>query len=482
MITKTNYIQYLKCPRSLWLSKYRKDLKPTLSDSEQFRIDQGHEVEELSRCLFDQGALISALDLEEAEEQTKELLDGKGVIYQATVIYDGLAARADIIVFNEAEDGWDLYEVKSSSELKNEYLDDVTFQKYVFEESGYKIANVYVIYLNNEYLRRGDIDLVQLFVVENVNEQVKERSLSIVEQTNRAKQVLVEASYEDVECGCTLSSSDYPEQCFGELPEFSVHKLLSRSHKRKNELLDMGIVDVGDIPEVFPLSIKQELYARAYKTQETIIDKDAIKERLESLIYPLYFLDYETVSLAVPPFDGYKPYQQMVFQYSLHVLHEDGSLNHYEYVADSACEDPSKELLVSLSKAIDQAGTVIVWNESFEIGRNNEMAELYPEYESFIMSLVNNRVFDLMNIFFEQLYVDPRFNASYSIKKVLPVLVPELKYDDLEISEGMTASLSWYRYYFEGDKTIKNIQSNLKEYCKLDTLAMVEIYKVLRGL
>jgi CRISPR/Cas system-associated exonuclease Cas4 (RecB family) len=482
MITKTNYIQFLKCPKTLWLNKNRKDLKPKLDSSQAFRIEQGNIVDELARKLFEGVELIGTIKREEAKHKTDQLMRNKQTLYQACAIHDDLLVRADIINYNKEAEGWDLYEVKSSTELKKEYLDDVTFQKYVFEQSGHKIANCFVVYLNKEYIRNGEIDIKQLFTIDNVNEQVNERMQTIENQVNAAREVLEKTSDLDVPCGCTLSSSEYPDFCFPNLPKFSVHKLLSRSPKKRKELLDLEIVDVNDIPDDFVLNDRQNLYKLAHQEDKTIIDKQNIIQSLESLIYPLYFLDYETISVAIPQFDGYKPYQQMVFQYSVHVTQEDGSLDHFEYVAESSNEDPAKNLLIELSKVFDKQGTIIVWNESFEVSRNKEMAELYPEHNSFIMTMLNHRVFDLMKVFSEQLYVDPRFYGSYSIKKVLPVLVPELKYDNLEIRDGGSASTSWYRYHFENDKTLENLSSDLKEYCKLDTLAMVEIYKVLFNL
>jgi hypothetical protein len=197
-------------------------------------------------------------------------------------------------------------------------------------------------------------------------------------------------------------------------------------------------------------------------------------------------LDYETFSYAIPQFDGVKPFQQMCFQYSLHTIDRPGGeLQHSEYLAHNGEKNPPQKLAEHMREAMsDGIGTVFVWYEAFEKTRNSEMAAMFPEYEEFFTE-VNNKTVDLMKIFADRLYIHPEFKGRSSIKKVLPVLVPDLKYSDLGISEGLTASISWYRaatWDTMSEDERQRIFADLEKYCELDTLAMVEIYNVLKSL
>jgi hypothetical protein len=194
----------------------------------------------------------------------------------------------------------------------------------------------------------------------------------------------------------------------------------------------------------------------------------------DDLEYPLYFLDYETFNPAIPFFDGYSPFDHITFQYSLHVLDKENSLEHFEYLHTEKT-DPIPHLLDSLKEHIKDDGSIVVWNKGFEGGRNKHMGKLYPEYEDFCKDM-NDRLFDLMDVFKENLYDDPKFKGSYSIKSVLPVLVPELGYEDLDIRNGAMAMASWYDFVFKGEKDDRVIDDLLK-YCKLDTLAMVRVWE-----
>jgi hypothetical protein len=195
-----------------------------------------------------------------------------------------------------------------------------------------------------------------------------------------------------------------------------------------------------------------------------------------SLEYPLYFLDYETFNPAIPLFDGYSPFDHITFQYSLHILSKDGDLEHFEYLHTEKT-DPIPHLLNSLREHIKDEGSVVVWNKGFEGGRNKRMGNLYPKYEDFCKGM-NDRLFDLMDVFRENLYDDPKFKGSYSIKSVLPVLVPELSYESLDIRNGAMAMASWYDFVFKDEKDERVIDDLLK-YCKLDTLAMIRVFEEL---
>jgi hypothetical protein len=247
----------------------------------------------------------------------------------------------------------------------------------------------------------------------------------------------------------------------------------------------VGIFELSDVPEdIFDtLTPAQQNQIETHLTGRRILDSLSIKKELSSLVFPLYFLDYETFPSALPRFDGFSPYQQIPFQYSLYVLEnpEDApeKMTHYEFLFDGAT-DPSLAFLKSLQENIGEKGSIIVWNKGFECKINNELAERQPDFKPFVEA-VNARVYDLMEIFSKQYYVDKNFHGRVSIKKVLPVLVPDLSYKALDIKEGGTASQKWNEMTTGklSEKEKEKIKQDLKIYCGLDTYAMYAIWKVL---
>lgn len=249
---------------------------------------------------------------------------------------------------------------------------------------------------------------------------------------------------------------------------------------RVGQLEALGITRLIDIPADFALNSKQQLQVQATRQNKPILQPDKIAEFLGGFTYPLYFFDYETMSSLVPYFDGMRPYQQVPFQYSLHVLDAPGAeLKHVEYLhRDNS--NPAEALSKALKSHIGQTGSIITWNMSFETNCNTTLGELVPEYAAFYEQL-NSRIVDLMVPFMNDWYVDKRFGGSASIKNVLPILVPELSYKALGIQEGTAASRLWMEAVLDGsrDGEKEQILGDLVEYCGLDTLAMVEIFKVL---
>ena len=478
-LSKTDYNRYLQCPKLLWLSKFRKNLAAPTSEVQQNIFDQGHEVEAYADKLFPEGVTVKDWYEKGRTETHAYKNQGHKTIFQANALTNDLYCKADIINLNPQTKKWDLYEVKSTTKVKEEHYPDVCFQKIALERDGTAIDRTYLIHLNNEYVRNGEIDPKKLLTIEDITEQVENLRQITETQIPKALEILKLADEVEIRIGkqCdTPYECPFKDYCWAYLPEFSIFDLQRITKKQLNTLQDLGIERLADIPDDFELTEKQQNQVMATKSGEAIIDKEAIKGELAALEYPLYFLDYETYGAAIPLFDGFRPYQQMCFQYSLHVIEQEGDEpKHYEYLHTSA-DNPVPELLSNLQQHIGSTGSVIVWHKSFEIGRNEEMAELYPEYADFLKS-VNSRVFDLKEIFSEQHYVSAGFKGSASIKKVLPVMVPELSYSDLEdVQEGGVASLYWFKHVYTDSPKKERMIKNLLEYCKLDTLAMVEVF------
>jgi hypothetical protein len=464
MISKTDFLIYLDSPLHLWAVKNNKIEKKILDEYTQHILEQGYDVEELA--------------IKYAKEYlTKEYgITKKDLLIQPTHKYDNYEARTDILIFNPKTDKWDIYEVKSSTSVKKTHRYDLTFQYLVFKEN-YDIGDTYVLHLNKEYIKDGDIYLSDLFVRENVNEYVQDLKDEVLEERYNAYLISKEKESRGIE-GC-IKPKVCPciSLCHPKLPKYSIYDInkLTGNEKKVRELEGMNILDIMDLPKDFKLTPKQRFQVNVAQSKKTYMDRGSIKERLNQLIYPIYFLDYETFNPAIPIFNGYKPFWPIVFQYSLHIKRaKNAKLEHHEYIHTKK-SDPLPTLLPSLEKLLQGSGSIVVWNKTFEATRNKEMGEIYPEYEDFTNDM-NERMFDLMRIFQDQLYDDPLFKGSYSIKNVLPVLVDDLSYEGMSIGEGATAMVNWYDMVFKDGKDIKK---ELLEYCKLDTLAMVKVFEEL---
>jgi len=485
MLSKSDYIRYIQCQKLLWIYKHNKELIPKPTELDQAVFDQGYEVENWARKIFGKGKEVKN-NFQEGNKETKAYANkGEKLIFQATAMPNDLLARADILKYNTKTKNWDIYEVKSSTEVKEEYVSDLCFQKITFERDGFKIGKTYLVHINSKYVRKGEIEPKKLFTIEDISDQVEDYRSTAEANIPKALKLISQSEEPSCEIGkqckrpyeCPLK-----DICWSFLPDYSIYNLQRINDSKLQTLKGMGIIEIKDIPDDFGLSESQLNQIQTAKTGKAIIDEEAVSTTLNSLEYPLYFLDYETYASAIPLFDSTRPYNNICFQYSLHVIDKpNGEVEHFEFL-HTEHSNPVPKLLTSMQQHIGNTGSVVVWNKSFEMSRNEEMAKQYPKYANFLKS-INSRVFDLMEIFRKQYYVHPDFKGSCSIKKVLPVLVPKLNHKNLEgIQEGGTASLYWFKHIFsnsaEKNKTIKN----LLKYCDLDTLAMVEIFNALQNI
>jgi hypothetical protein len=472
-LTKTAYLKYLKCPQEFWLEHHQPELfkEPEKLEYQHLR-QQGYEVENYVKLL--------------SQFQSNET---KSVDFQRTFQTAEFAARSDVVVTDKATGEVSIYEIKGAASVKEEHYDDVAFQKMVAEMSGATVARCYVITMNGEYVRHGEIDVEQLFTIDDVTDKVAER-IAVTEQQAIAARAYLESepipSLLDY-CAANKLECRFIKLHFPDLPDYTIFDITYLKNEKRRELLTQNIIAITDVPDDFPLSDKQRKQVAAAKSSETVVEHDAIKKRMDTWEYPLHFLDYETFSYAIPQFEGVRPFQQMCFQYSLHTIDAPGAeMRHSEYLARNGEPNPSLKLAEHMREAMSGGiGTVLVWYEAFEKTRNTEMAAMFPEYEEFFTE-VNNKTVDLMKIFADRLYIHPEFKGRSSIKKVLPVLCPDVtKYDDLEIGDGLKATISWYRavkWDNLDDDERQRIFADLEKYCALDTLAMVEIYRVLASL
>jgi hypothetical protein len=301
-------------------------------------------------------------------------------------------------------------------------------------------------------------------------------------------QTYLSSNEEEKGCGCITRGRSMQCTTFAysnpEVPEYSIHNLsrIGQSAKKLEKWVDEGCFTLESIQEE-KLNETQALQVQTYLSQKPYIDAKAIHEMLSGLEFPLYFFDYEGFVSAIPVFDGFGPYEQVPFQYSLHTMSEDGEIEHKEFLITEMEADLTKPLVERIRADIDTKGTVISWYSSYEKQRNTKLGELHPQYLGFFED-VNEKMFDLMTIFSKNLYVDAGFKGSSSIKKVLPVIAPDLSYKQLHISKGDQASERWEKMVTKRISTEEKeqIAKDLLEYCKMDTWAMVRIYQFLKAL
>ena len=470
-LTKTDYLKYLACPQEFWLEYHQPLLfaEPITLEHEH-RRQEGYEVENLVRKM--------------ARFQPN---DEFAVDFQRTFQTDKLLTRSDVIVTNKASGEIDIFEIKASGSIKPEHYDDVAFQKIAATKAGLQVRGCYLITINGDYVLRGEVDVEQLFTVTDISEKVETRLADTEDEIKKAFEYLLTQPVPSLVdyCNGNKLNCRFIKLHFSDLPEYSVFDISYLKHDKRRKLLSDGIIDILDVPDDFPLSDKQRRQVQTAKTGEIYIDRESIASQICEWKYPFHFLDYETFAYAIPQFDGVKAFQQMCFQYSLHTIDSpDGEMRHSEYLScddDDPARAVAKHLRTAMSGGI---GTVFVWHEDFEKTRNKEMAEMFPELADFFNE-VNEKTCDLEKIFTGELYIHPQFKGKTSIKKVLPVLVPSLSYDELGIGDGLSATIKWFRARTRrsmSDAERATIFNDLQEYCELDTVAMVEIYNALAAL
>ena len=496
IISKTTFLDYLYCSKNVWLKLHRPELLVhfVLSEFEKHLMEQGNEVESYARNLFPGGVEVVATGEEACRETVRFMTAKVPAIFQATFIVDGFIARNDALVYDAENDRWDLYEVKGTNSVKengpdHDHIDDLAFQASVLKHSHIEVGKYFLVHLNKEYIRDGELNIRELFVLDDETEKVLERLQTTEEQMRGAKEYLTGETEPIGGCECLYQGRSRHCTTFGhsnpKVPAYSVHDIsrIGLSKKKLESLVERGLYDLSDIPEDMSLSDIQWNQVRAHQSGTPTIHRGAIRKELEKLAFPLLFLDYETFAPAIPIFDRYRPYQRIPFQFSLHILKDPGDeLTHIEYL-NAERTDPSEAVLALLEEHIGERGTIIAWNKSFEIGVNKELAVRFPTHREFI-DRINAMFYDLREIFQDQQYVHPAFKGSTSIKKVLPALVPELSYEDLGIKEGGQASDAWWTMVSPATSAQESakISDDLKKYCERDTYAMYAIWRKLYDL
>ena len=384
-----------------------------------------------------------------------------------------------------------MYEVKGTNSLREsgerDHIEDLGFQASVLRRANIPVGKYFLIHLNKEYVRSGELDIKALLKIEDVTEMVLGRLEAIEKQMESAREYLTRETEPTIGCDCIYHSRRNHCTTFqyshSHVPDYSIHDISNVSEKKLTLLVESGVFDIEDIPVDFELTEKQKNQVQSHVLQKRILDIENIKEELGGLSFPLYFFDYEAFGPAIPIFNDFGPYKRIPFQFSLHILESvDAELKHVEFLHEERT-DPSEKVAELLEKHILPQGRVIAWSKSYEAGVNKEIGMRLPKYAP-LMARINTQLYDLRDIFTKQYYIHHGFKGKTSIKKVLPVLAPEQQYSDLNIKEGGQAADAWWTMVSPATpkEESKQIATDLRKYCGLDTYAMYAIWKHLNEL
>ena len=482
-LSKSRYTMGITCPKKLWLSCFKPEVAIETDNSV---FENGNRVGDLARHLFGDDYILIDYDLgiqSMLDETKKYMKESPNIICEASFNYDGNFCSVDILKNNP--DGVEIYEVKSSTNVEKIYLDDISYQAWVLKKCGLNVKKCYLVYINNKYVFNKELDIHKYFKIEDVTSDLDE---NIEVKVNKLKKVIDI----DVEPNIDLSNSchepyDCPffNYCIKSLPKPNIFDIgWHTNFSKKLVMYEKELYSFKDILDVEQLNDKAYNQVNMYVNNlKPLINKDRIKEFLSTLKYPLYFLDFESYQAVIPNIDGTVPYQQICFQYSLHILDENNNLTHKEFLSDDYNGNPMYVLCKSLCEDIPKDSCVIVYNQTFEKTRLKEMAELFPEFSDHLLNIRDNIV-DIAVIFANQYYYTKDMGGSFSIKKVLPALYPndpELDYHNLnDVHKGDEAS-NTYLSLKDLEKTEElKLRHSLLKYCELDTYAMVKIYEKLK--
>lgn len=487
-LSKSQYMRGLQCPKSLWLFKKRKQFLSPPDAAQQHVFDQGNEVGNLAQSLYPNGKVA----YEEGQpfaarfSITLSLLKQQcPAIFEASFKHGNLMCMVDILKFNGQS--WDIIEVKSSTQQKEEHIEDLAFQYAVLKACGLEVGSIQLMVLNRDYIRGKSFDVKDYFNIYDLSQEIEAKQEELFTNLNLLSKSASSYQEPHIEIGehCIKPyTCDAKAYCWQGLEKDSVFQLTHLSWKERFELYQQGYRKLSELPisdpKVQENTITQTL-VQSHQKQSSHIDIPALQDFIENIAYPIAYLDFETISSAIPLFEGTKAYQQIPFQFSCHLKNSPfDQASHHEFIADPT-KDPRKSFLKALLKALPQHASIMVYNAEFEAKILSQLQDWFPEASESLESM-KNRLVDLMIPFKEKVYYDPQFQGRFSIKVTYPSLVNTTAYANLNISDGLSASLSYLACIKskEGSQKFEGIKADLLAYCEQDTWAMVELFEALQ--
>ncbi|WP_426664473.1 DUF2779 domain-containing protein [Rhodanobacter aciditrophus] len=484
-LSKSRIVSGLQCERRLWLETYRRDAMEIPAGS-QAVFDTGNAVGELARQLYGPGLLIGHVDnTSRALAETAEALQRTGkrqTLFEAAFQHKDVLVRADVL--RPVPGGYDLVEVKSSTSVKDYHLIDCAIQAWVIQNAGIPLRRVYLAHINTAFVYEGDGDYSGLLVVEDVTDSLADLREQVPAWVHRLQKVLRgdEPSVATGEQCSKPFECPFFEHCRVQEPKGPKYPvtILPRSAALIHALLGEGYVDLRKVPAGRLTNPIHQRIRHASVTGRPFLDP-AVAGQLDGLGYPRHYLDFETINFAIPRWAGTRPYQQVPFQWSCHIEQRDGSLKEHAFL-DLSGDDPTRNFAESLLRSLGTRGPILVYNKVFEAGRVVDLADWFPDLADALLAL-NERMVDLLPITREH-YYHPAMMGSWSIKKVLPTVAPELDYDDLDdVADGGQAQLAYLEAIHPETPVDRRttLDTALRRYCGQDTIAMVRLLQALAG-
>ena len=503
-LSKSEYILWRDCPHTAWLKKRRRASYDAcagagLSDFERALVETGNQVEGQARRLYPSGKLIEGRGDDAVELTAALLAQRQPVIFQAAFSDGTLFAAIDILLVNPATGALSVLEVKATTEdktpkkkpdkfLADSHVQDLGFQVSLLQRLGHTVERAAIMHLNKDYERRGELDLRALFVEDDITAFLNEWMPAIDADIEKAVAFISGDCEPMGPCGCIYRGRSNHCTAFAHfnpaIGPSSVHDItyIGTTLPLLRKLVDTGIVSISGIPPDFGFTQNRQLrQIEAHQSGQAFVDRAAIEAELGRITYPIHFLDYETFAPAIPRFDGYRPFQHMPFQFSLHIVRSPGAAPEHHAFLYTDGDDPATELFAHLRPLVSETGSIVVWSKAMKGSNVHDRQKLrLPHYSEFFAGM-NARIVDLLEIFQKQYYVMPAFYGRTSIKYVLPALVG-WSYADLGIGNGTEAMNTWNQIVLgeiTGDLKAVKCREML-EYCELDTKAMWAIWARLR--
>ena len=485
-LSKSRYCSGLQCPKMLWLKKNVPDAFDS-SCMNQSVLDSGLEVGDLAMGLFGDFVEVSFTTPGEMIKVTEKLMEqNTPIIAEASFSANGCFCSVDILK-RVGDKQVAIYEVKSSTGVSDIYRHDAAFQYYILQELGYEVVSCNIVHINNQYVRHGDLDINQLFVIADITQDAANLQPSVHENIKYLQNYMeqeVEPS-DDIGMHCFEPyACGFFDYCTKHLPRPNVFDVGGVHKDKAIDCYRKGIVSFEDLDKCDALSAKQYMQIEhEVHPCPPRIDVKSIRQFLEKLTYPMYFFDFESFQPAIPPFDDIGPFKQIVFQYSLHYIeYEGGPLLHKEFLAYPG-QDPRRALAEQMCADIPKDACVVTYNMTFEKGRTKELAALYADLRDHLMN-IHDHIVDLMVPFRSKWYYCRAMQGSYSIKYVLPALFPddpELDYHNLEgVHNGGEASAAFGNMAKMSPEELETTRKQLLAYCGLDTYALVKVWEKLK--
>lgn len=475
-LSKSAFVRGMQCEKSLHLNRYSPELRDTPDRDRDHVFEQGNRVGNLARRLFPGGISADEKPERNQVEYTAELIEqGQNVIYEAAFFAAGVYCAVDILVRQGS--GWHVIEVKSSTSVHDVYLTDAALQYFVLKHAGLRISEFSIAYMDRTYVRSDELDVQRLFRVESVLAECRENA-EVSADVDRLRNVLRKHQAPEVDIGEHCRNPypcDFWGHCTRHIPEDSIFQL---TRVRKSRLFSFyydGILRLDDLPED-SFSGHAAIQLAAHKLGEPIVDRERIGGFLQSLQFPLQYMDFETIFPAVPRFKESRPYQQIPFQFCVGVQRSGESEPIWEEFLAEGGDDPRTIFAERLLGALPNEGTILVYNKSFEISRLRELAAHLPAFADAIHEVID-RIRDLMDVFRNGGYYHPDMHGSYSMKAVLPAVAPDMDYADLMIQDGGMASQAFEALLDGQVSNEAELRTAMVQYCRRDTEGMYLIWQ-----